>query len=100
MIRQWQETFYEKTTNRLQSSHRISSSWPRPSASVPAAVRTRADVMSTVDAARKHKGPFLINFPGSEQEDTVYPMIVPRSGLARDDPAAIGKPIGETASDV
>jgi acetolactate synthase-1/2/3 large subunit len=45
-----------------------------------AAVTTRAEVMSTVQAARSHKGPFLINFM-VEQEDTVYPMIVPGAAL-------------------
>ena len=40
----------------------------------------RADVIPAVKAARKHKGPFLINFQ-VEKEDGVYPMIAPGAAL-------------------
>jgi acetolactate synthase-1/2/3 large subunit len=99
MIRQWQETFYEKN---YQSSPILSPDFVKLAEAFgirAAAVRTRADVMSTVDAARKHKGPFLINFL-VEQEDTVYPMIVPGAALHEMIRRPSGNPLVETASDV
>jgi len=36
--------------------------------------------MPTVEAARKHDGPFLINFL-VEKEDSVYPMVGPGAAL-------------------
>jgi acetolactate synthase I/II/III large subunit len=74
MVRQWQEFFYERNYQAtpllspdfsvLASAYGIKSS----------AVTTRADVLPTVRAARKHQGPVLIDFQ-VEQEDTVYPMV-------------------------
>jgi acetolactate synthase-1/2/3 large subunit len=74
MVRQWQEFFYERNYQAtpllspdfsvLASAYGIKSS----------AVTTRADVVPTVRAARKHQGPVLIDFQ-VEQEDTVYPMV-------------------------
>ena len=40
----------------------------------------RAEVLPAVDEARKHQGPFLINFL-VEKEDSVYPMIPAGSAL-------------------
>jgi acetolactate synthase-1/2/3 large subunit len=74
MVRQWQEFFYERNYEstplvspdfvKLADAHGIAG----------AAVRTRADLADAVEAARKHNGPYLLNFM-VEQEDSVYPMI-------------------------
>lgn len=74
MVRQWQEFFYERNYEstplvspdfvKLADAHGIRG----------AAVRTRAELEQTVNEARAHDGPFLINFM-VEQEDSVYPMI-------------------------
>ncbi len=74
MVRQWQEFFYERNYQAtpllspdfsvLASAYGIKSS----------AVSSRADVVPTLRAARKHQGPVLIDFQ-VEQEDTVYPMV-------------------------
>jgi acetolactate synthase-1/2/3 large subunit len=42
--------------------------------SASATVKTRAEVLPAVRAARSTKGPFLINFM-VEKEESVYPMI-------------------------
>jgi acetolactate synthase-1/2/3 large subunit len=74
MVRQWQEFFYEKNYEsspilspdfvKLAEAHGIRG----------AAVKTRPEVLPTVEEARKTKAPFLINFM-VEKEDSVYPMI-------------------------
>jgi acetolactate synthase I/II/III large subunit len=99
MIRQWQETFYDKN---YQCSPIFSPDFVKLAEAfgIPGkAVATRADVLSTVAAARAHKGPFLINFM-VEQEDTVYPMIVPGAALHEMIRRPSGNPLVETASDV
>jgi acetolactate synthase-1/2/3 large subunit len=80
MVRQWQEFFYERNYEatplvspdfvKLAYAHGISGR----------AVRTRAEVAAAVDEARKHDGPFLLNFL-VEKEDSVYPMIPAGSAL-------------------
>jgi acetolactate synthase-1/2/3 large subunit len=80
MVRQWQEAFYEKNYScspilspdfvKLAEAHGIQGM----------NVSKRADVIPAVKAARKHKGPFLINFQ-VEKEDGVYPMIAPGAAL-------------------
>jgi acetolactate synthase-1/2/3 large subunit len=80
MIRQWQETFYEKN---YECSPIFSPDFVKlaDAFGIPAvAVATRAEVKTAVAAARSRKGPFLINFL-VEPEDTVYPMIVPGAAL-------------------
>uniref|UniRef100_A0A7V4XRP5 Acetolactate synthase n=1 Tax=Acidobacterium capsulatum TaxID=33075 RepID=A0A7V4XRP5_9BACT len=74
MVRQWQEFFYEKNYEsspilspdfvKLAEAHGIRG----------AAVKSRPEVVPTVEEARKTKAPFLINFM-VEKEDSVYPMI-------------------------
>jgi acetolactate synthase-1/2/3 large subunit len=98
MIRQWQETFYEKN---YECSPILSPDFVKlaDAFGIPAvAVRTRSEVMSAVESARTHKGPFLINFL-VEQEDTVYPMIVPGAALHEMIRRPSGNPMVETASD-
>jgi len=80
MVRQWQEFMYDRNYActpiispdfvKLAEAHGIPG----------ATVRSRAEVLPTVDAARRNNGPFLINFM-VEQEDAVYPMITPGSAL-------------------
>ena len=74
MVRQWQEFFYDRNYEstplvspdfvKLADAHGIAG----------LAVKTRGEVESAVNEARKHDGPFLLNF-FVEQEDSVYPMI-------------------------
>jgi len=80
MIRQWQETFYDKNYQCAPIGSPDFVKLAEAFGIRAAAVRTRSEVMSTVAEARNHKGPFLINFL-VEQEDTVYPMIAPGSAL-------------------
>jgi acetolactate synthase-1/2/3 large subunit len=99
MIRQWQETFYEKN---YECSPIFSPDFVKLAEAFgirAVAVRTRSEVMSVVEEARTHKGPFLINFL-VEQEDTVYPMIVPGAALHEMIRRPSGNPLVETASDV
>jgi acetolactate synthase-1/2/3 large subunit len=80
MVRQWQETFYEKNYSAspilspdfvmLAAAHGIDA----------ANVTKRPDVTPTVTHARTSGKPFLINF-AVEKEDGVYPMIAPGAAL-------------------
>ena len=80
MVRQWQETFYEKNYAaspilspdfvKLADAHGIEG----------AHVSERKNVIPTVTKARTSNKPFLINFQ-VEKEDGVYPMITPGSAL-------------------
>jgi acetolactate synthase-1/2/3 large subunit len=80
MVRQWQETFYEKNYScspilspdfvMLAAAHGIDA----------ANVTKRPDVTPTVTRARTSGKPFLINF-AVEKEDGVYPMIAPGAAL-------------------
>jgi acetolactate synthase I/II/III large subunit len=95
MIRQWQETFYEKN---YQCSPIFSPDFVKlaDAFGIPGAtVKTRSEVLQTVKEARTRKGPFLINFM-VEQEDTVYPMIVPGAALHEMIRRPSGNPLVET----
>jgi acetolactate synthase-1/2/3 large subunit len=99
MIRQWQEAFYDKN---YECAPILSPDFVKLAEAFgirAAAVKTRAEVMSTVAAARAHKGPFLINFL-VEQEDTVYPMIAPGAALHEMIRRPSKNPLIETASDI
>jgi acetolactate synthase-1/2/3 large subunit len=98
MIRQWQETFYEKN---YECSPIFSPDFVKLAEAfgiLAVAVKTRSEVLSAVETARTHKGPFLINFL-VEQEDTVYPMIVPGAALHEMIRRPSANPLVETASD-
>ncbi len=43
-------------------------------------MRTRGEVVPAIQDARRHRGPFVINFM-VEKEDSVYPMIPAGSAL-------------------
>jgi acetolactate synthase-1/2/3 large subunit len=98
MVRQWQEFFYEKNYQstpllspdfvKLAEAHGIRGT----------AVRTRAEVLPAVAEARKHQGPFVINFL-VEKEDSVYPMIPAGSALHEMIRRPEKNPLVETAKD-
>src|ERR1019366_7037171 len=96
MVRQWQEFFYDRNYAatpllnpdfaRLAEAYGIRSK----------TVSERSEVVPTVEEARQHEGPMLINFK-VEQEDTVYPMVA--AGAALHDMIRRPSPIVETAED-
>jgi acetolactate synthase-1/2/3 large subunit len=74
MVRQWQEFFYDR---RYAATPLLSPDFVKLAQAYGMeahAVKTRRDVVPTVEAARKHHGPVLIDFQ-VEQEDSVYPMV-------------------------
>jgi acetolactate synthase-1/2/3 large subunit len=99
MVRQWQEFFYEKNYEstpllspdfvKLADAHGIRG----------LAVGKRSEVLPAVQAARTHKGPYLINFM-VEKEDSVYPMIPAGSALHEMIRRPEKNPLVETAQDV
>jgi acetolactate synthase-1/2/3 large subunit len=98
MVRQWQETFYEKNYSAspilspdfvmLAAAHGIAG----------ALVKTRKDVVPTVTKARTSGKPFLIEFQ-VEKEDGVYPMIAPGAALHEMVRRPMKDPLLETAED-
>jgi acetolactate synthase-1/2/3 large subunit len=98
MVRQWQETFYEKNYSAspilspdfvmLAKAHGIDG----------ALVRKRQDVMPTVTKARTSGKCFLIEFQ-VEKEDGVYPMIAPGAALHEMVRRPVKDPLLETAED-
>ena len=74
MVRQWQEFFYDRN---YESTPLISPDFVKLAEAhgiAARAVRTRSEVETVVNEARKAPGAFLINFL-VEKEDSVYPMI-------------------------
>jgi len=98
MVRQWQETFYEKNYSAspilspdfvmLAAAHGIDA----------ANVTKRAEVTPTATKARTGGKPFLINF-AVEKEDGVYPMITPGAALHEMVRRPTKDPLLETAED-
>ncbi len=100
MVRQWQEFMYERNYActpilspdfvKLAEAHGIPGT----------TVRSRAEVLPAVDAARRNNGPFIINFM-VEKEDAVYPMITPGSALDQmvRRPSKAHDPLVETAEE-
>jgi acetolactate synthase-1/2/3 large subunit len=98
MVRQWQETFYEKNYSAspilspdfvmLAAAHGIAG----------ATVRERKDVTPTVTKARTSSKCFLIEFQ-VEKEDGVYPMIAPGAALHEMVRRPSKDPLLETAED-
>ena len=98
MVRQWQEFFYDKN---YESSPILSPDFVKLAEAhgIPGVtVRTRAEVLPAVKAARERKGPFLINFM-VEKEDSVYPMIPAGSALHEMIRRPDHNPLIETAQD-
>src|SRR6202041_137302 len=99
MVRQWQEFFYEKN---YESSPILSPDFVKLAEAhgIPGAtVRTRAEGIAAVKAARERKGPFVINFL-VEKEDSVYPMIPAGSALHEMIRRPGKNPLIETAQDI
>jgi acetolactate synthase I/II/III large subunit len=99
MVRQWQEFFYDKN---YESSPILSPDFVKLAEAhgIPGAtVRTRAEGVAAVKAARERKGPFVINFL-VEKEDSVYPMIPAGSALHEMIRRPGKNPLIETAQDV
>jgi acetolactate synthase I/II/III large subunit len=98
MVRQWQETFYDKNYSAspilspdfvmLAAAHGIAA----------ANVSKRIDVTPTVTKARTSGKAFLINFQ-VEKEDGVYPMIAPGAALHEMVRRPQHDPLLETAED-
>ena len=98
MVRQWQEFFYDKN---YESSPILSPDFVKLAEAhgIPGVtVRTRAEVLPAVQAARERKGPFLINFL-VEKEDSVYPMIPAGKALHEMIRRPEHNPLIETAQD-
>ncbi len=74
MVRQWQEFFYEK---RYAATPLVNPDFVKLAEAFgirAMRVDQRHDVIPSVESARKHPGPVLIDFR-VEQEDSVYPMV-------------------------
>jgi acetolactate synthase-1/2/3 large subunit len=80
MIRQWQEFFYERN---YEASPILSPDFVKLGDAFgirSVAVTQRSQVVPTVELARQHKGPILIDFQ-VEREDSVYPMVAAGASL-------------------
>jgi acetolactate synthase-1/2/3 large subunit len=96
MVRQWQEFFYERN---YESTPLLSPDFAKLADAYgirSATVTQRSQVVPTVQAARQHSGPMLIDFK-VEQEDSVYPMVA--SGAALHEMIRRPGPLVETAED-
>jgi acetolactate synthase-1/2/3 large subunit len=74
MVRQWQEFFYER---RYAATPLVNPDFVKLAEAFglkAMRVESRSEVVSSVDAARKHPGTALIDFR-VEQEDSVFPMV-------------------------
>ncbi|MGB9030128.1 MAG: biosynthetic-type acetolactate synthase large subunit [Acidobacteriaceae bacterium] len=98
MVRQWQEFFYEKN---YQSTPLLSPDFVKLAEAHGIrglSVSKRSEVLPAVEEARKHPGPFVINFL-VEKEDSVYPMIPAGSALHEMIRRPEMNPLVETAHD-
>jgi acetolactate synthase-1/2/3 large subunit len=96
MVRQWQEFFYERN---YQATPLLNPDFVKLAEAFgirALKVNHRKDVVPTVQAAREHDGPVLIDFQ-VEQEDTVYPMVPAGADLHK--MIRRPSPIVETATD-
>jgi len=96
MVRQWQEFFYERNYAATPLLNPDFAKLAEAFGIKAATVRQRSEVVPTVQEARRHDGPMLINFH-VEQEDTVYPMVA--AGSALHEMIRRPSPIVETAED-
>jgi acetolactate synthase-1/2/3 large subunit len=80
MIRQWQEFFYDRN---YEASPILSPDFVKLGDAFgirSVAVTQRSQVVPTVEMARQHKGPILIDVQ-VEREDSVYPMVAAGASL-------------------
>jgi acetolactate synthase-1/2/3 large subunit len=96
MVRQWQEFFYERNYQATPLLNPDFAKLAEAYGIKAATVRERSEVVPSVEEARRHDGPMLINFH-VEQEDTVYPMVA--AGSALHEMIRRPSPIVETAAD-
>ncbi len=80
MVRQWQEFFYERNYAATPLVNPDFTKIAEAYGILTFAVTHRDEVASTVQKAREHPGPVLIDFR-VEQEDSVYPMVPAGSAL-------------------
>jgi acetolactate synthase I/II/III large subunit len=96
MVRQWQEFFYERNYAATPLLNPDFAKLGEAYGIRSMTVSERSQVMPSVEAARQHDGPVLINFR-VEQEDTVYPMVA--AGASLDEMIRRPSKIVETAAD-
>jgi acetolactate synthase I/II/III large subunit len=96
MVRQWQEFFYDKRYAATPITGPDFVKLAEAFGAFGRMVNRRADVESTVNAARRHDGVSLIDFR-VEQEDSVYPMVPAGADLHK--MIRRPSPIVETAAD-
>ena len=80
MVRQWQEFFYDRN---YESTPLLNPDFVKLAEAFgirSMAVKQRGEVASSIEAARRHDGPVLIDFQ-VEQEDSVYPMVAAGADL-------------------
>ncbi len=80
MVRQWQEFFYERNYAATPLVNPDFTKIAEAYGILTFAVTHRDEVAPTVQKAREHPGPVLIDFR-VEQEDSVYPMVPAGSAL-------------------
>jgi acetolactate synthase-1/2/3 large subunit len=80
MVRQWQEFFYERNYAATPLLNPDFAKLGEAYGIRSMTVTERSQVVPSVQVARKHDGPVLINFR-VEQEDTVYPMVAAGASL-------------------
>jgi acetolactate synthase I/II/III large subunit len=80
MVRQWQEFFYERNYAATPLLNPDFAKLGEAYGIRSMTVTERSQVVPSVQAARQHDGPVLINFR-VEQEDTVYPMVAAGASL-------------------
>jgi acetolactate synthase I/II/III large subunit len=96
MVRQWQEFFYERNYAATPLLNPNFAKLGEAYGIRSAVVTERSQVVPTVQAARRHPGPVLIDFK-VEQEDSVYPMVA--AGAALHEMIRRPDPLEETAAD-
>jgi len=99
MVRQWQEFFYDRN---YESTPLVSPDFVKLADAhglAGRAVKTRSELETAVEEARRHNGAFLLNFL-VEQEDSVYPMIPAGSALHEMIRRPGHNPIVETPDDL
>jgi len=96
MVRQWQEFFYEKNYQATPLLNPDFAKLAEAYGIKSMTVSERSGVLPSVQSARRHDGPVLINFK-VEQEDSVYPMVA--AGAALHEMIRRPSKIVETATD-
>jgi acetolactate synthase-1/2/3 large subunit len=96
MVRQWQEFFYDRNYAATPLLNPDFAKLGEAYGIRSMTVTERSQVVPSVQAARQHDGPVLINFR-VEQEDTVYPMVA--AGAALHEMIRRPSKIVETAAD-